>query len=349
MNVLLKYYALILGNCHEFQPSLGSVVFVFSTTQLKWSIKAIMWIVFHIIFFNMQVMMINMFAYSLTNRTSFPTLLLCPTFVKFWTLFYAFDICVAFFSHYAGSILIDKFVFPSKNLVFNSFFSIFSHLFTMFLNPIVEISLSSCSNSLSKVAHNFSKEFGAWPSHDRTLASSIWGINVFTASSQIFLPSQHPAISPPTFILILWGFLPITYYTWLIKSFSFFTTLRVALATLFDFTNGIGAYCIGGVVIDVNFFPSAIPHCVNSHCGVCKSCCIHLGGGCHFHCLEIGFGGSIEEELFRVFGARAKPSWSKVCNNFLFLSICVASEPTTMPTTLFFDSTSSWNHTTCKK
>jgi hypothetical protein len=50
-----------------------------------------------------------------------------------------------------------------------------------------------------------------------------------------------------------------------------------------------------------------------------------------------------------VFGARAKPSWSKVCNNFLFLSICVASEPTTMPTTFFFYSTLSWNHTTCKK
>lgn len=57
---------------------LGFIVFVFFTTQLKWWIKAIMWIVFHIIFFNMQVMMINMFAYSLTNQTSFPTLLLCP-------------------------------------------------------------------------------------------------------------------------------------------------------------------------------------------------------------------------------------------------------------------------------
>lgn len=128
----------------------------------------------------MQVMMIYMFAYSLTNETSFLALSFCPTFVKFWTLFYAFDICVAtFFSHYASFILIEQFVFPSKNLVFNFFFSIFSHLFTMFLNPIVEISLSSYSNSLSKGARNFSKEFGVWPSHDRTLTSSIWGINVF--------------------------------------------------------------------------------------------------------------------------------------------------------------------------
>jgi hypothetical protein len=41
--------------------------------------------------------MMNMFAYSFTNRASFPTLPPRATFVKFYTLLRAFDICVTFF------------------------------------------------------------------------------------------------------------------------------------------------------------------------------------------------------------------------------------------------------------
>jgi hypothetical protein len=39
---LLKWYTMTLRDLHQFQPTLGFVVFVFSETQLKCSTKAIM-------------------------------------------------------------------------------------------------------------------------------------------------------------------------------------------------------------------------------------------------------------------------------------------------------------------
>jgi hypothetical protein len=108
------------------------------------------------------------------------------------------------------------------------------------------------------------------------------------------------------------------------------------------FTNGIGAYCIGGTLVDTKNCLGAIPHCANSYGGVCKSCyCIHPGGGCHCHYLVTSFGGLIEEEMFGVFGAKAIPPWLRICKNFLFLFVFVVDELAIAPTTSLSDSTSS--------
>jgi hypothetical protein len=121
-----------------------------------------------------------------------------------------------------------------------------------------------------------------------------------------------------------------------------FTTFQIALTALSSFTNDIGACCIGGTFVDSKNCLGAIPHRAHSHGGVCKSYCyIHPNGGCHCHYLATSFVGTFKEEVFRVFGVGAIPPWSRVCNNFLFLPVFVADEFVTMPTTSFFDSTSS--------
>jgi hypothetical protein len=95
-------------------------------------------------------------------------------------------------------------------------------------------------------------------------------------------------------------------------------------------------------LLTLKIVQKAIPHCANSHGRVCKSYCyIHLNSGGNCHYLATCFGGSIEEEVFGVFGAGDIPPWSRVCNNFLFLYVFVGDEFTITPITSLFDSTSS--------
>jgi hypothetical protein len=86
----------------------------------------------------------------------------------------------------------------------------FNHLFTTFLKPTIENSLSTYSNCLSRVALNFSNDVGSWCSQSITLTYKIQRINVLTTSSQAFFPSNPPFISPLAFIWIWWGFFPTT-------------------------------------------------------------------------------------------------------------------------------------------
>jgi hypothetical protein len=141
-----------------------------------------------------------------------------------------------------GSMLTRHYVHLYRDWNFNLLRLVFNHLFTTFLNPLVNNSLSSYSNSLSKVAFNFSMDFGGWPSHSTTVMSRIQKIRVFTTSSQMFLLSQCSSTSPPPFIQILWGFLLIICLALVLESLSFFTILWVALATFSHFTKSIDAY-----------------------------------------------------------------------------------------------------------
>ncbi len=135
----------------------------------------------------------------------------------------------------------------------------------------------------------------------------------------------------------------------------FFYVLWTALITFSNFTKGtstcfiisIDLCYIGGVLVDDINCLGSIPHYAINHGGGCKNFhCNHPVGGCHV----TFFGKSTE---WKMFGAWVVLILSRVYNNFLFLPIFVANEPTITPSTSCIDTTSSsnfvtWNQTIYK-
>ncbi len=132
-------------------------------------------------------------------------------------------------------MLIGQSFFLTMNLAFNLLFYVFNHLFTTFLKPTIESSLSTSSNRLSEVAFNLSNDVGSWSSQSMTLTSKIQRISVLTTSSQTFFPFNLPSILPPTFIQIWWGFFPTFCFASDEASLSFLSIFQSALAAFKNF------------------------------------------------------------------------------------------------------------------
>ncbi len=243
-------------------------------------------------------------------------------------------------------MLIGHFVLLAKNLLFNLLVPILNcDLFTTFLNPIVENSLSTYSNSLSKVALNFFNDSGKWPSQGRTLMSKIRKIKVLTTSSHEFFQSHCPWMSPPTHILVWWGYCPFDSFASLFASSSFLDVFQTILTSLSNFIGCVIPLCIDGVcyidgslVGPINQPTLFVRICIHgpTYQGVLVGyaitiigCCTHPGGGCHCRCPSTHYCiTSCYITFCCIISTLEVARWS-ICNNFLFLFNFVVNKPAT--------------------